>query len=542
MSKQTKKNLLMQGSILAAAGIITRLIGLLYRLPMANMLGEEGNGIYSVAFGIYNITLTLSSYSLPLAVSKLISQRSANREYRNAFHLFRNALIMALVVGSIACCLIYFGAGFLEKLYAMDGLAKPLQIVAPATFVMALLGVFRGLYQGKNTMIPTAISQILEQIINAIVSIAAIYFFMKVYRDSEYVAAYGAAGSICGTFAGSLAALIFLIAVYAIYKPYLRRQIERDRTTNGESDAEIYHVLFLTILPIIFSQTVYQIGYTLDDLIFSNVMTHVKNLESGVIASLQGAFNSQYNLLINVPVAVSSALAASTIPNIAASVKHGSKKEIKEKVQSVIKFNMAIAFPSAMGLSVLARPITQLLFPSLKTYQDTVVLLLMTGTSAIIFYSLSTITSSVLQALDYMKIPIYHAAISVVIHILLVSGLLVFTDLGVFALVIGNITFPLVVCLLNWRSVEKHLHYKQEKLKTFLVPLTASSVMGLVALGIYNLIYMLCANNAVSVIVAMALGAATYFFMLMLLKCFSREELYDIPLGRKIAKLAGRFL
>lgn len=540
MTKQSKKNLLMQGSILAMAGIITRLIGLIYRIPMANMLGEEGNGIYSVAFGIYNITLTLSSYSLPLAVSKLVSQRCSNREYRNAFHIFRNALLFALISGTIACCLIYFGSDFLEGLYARDGLAEPLKIVAPTTFVMALLGVFRGLYQGKNTMIPTALSQVFEQIINAVVSVVAIYIFMKVYASSPNVSAYGAAGGICGTFAGAFTALVFLLIIFIIYRPTLMNQIRRDRTPIDESNGEIYKALFLTVLPIIFSQTVYQLGYTLDDLIFGNIMLN-KGIESSVISSLQGAFNSQYNLLINVPVAVASAMAASTIPSIAASSKR-STSDIHDKISGVIKFNMCIAFPSAVGLSVLARPIIMLLFPSLTVYQDTVVTLMTFGTSAIIFYSLSTITTSILQGTDHMRLPIYHAAFSLMIHIIIVVLLLLFTDLGIYALLIGNITFPLIISGLNWYSVSKYLQYRQEILKTFIIPFFSSILMGIVVFLIYSGLDILIGINLISTLCSILIGGIVYFILLAVLKCFSTEELNEMPMGNKLSKLLKPFL
>lgn len=540
MNKQSKKNLLVQGSILAVAGLITRIIGLIYRIPMANMLGEEGNGIYSVAFGIYNITLTLSSYSFPLAVSKLISQRSVKREYFNAFRIFRNALYFALIIGSIACAVIFFGSDFLEKIYATEGLAKPLRIVAPTTFVMAVLGVFRGLFQGKSTMIPTAVSQILEQIINAIVSIAAIYTFVKIYAPSEHVAAYGAAGSMCGTLAGALTALIFLLFVFIIYRPYIMKQIYHEKNSYHESNIEIYQALFLTIIPIIFSQTVYQIGYTLDDLIFGNIMIQ-KGYTNSIVSSLRGVFNSQYNLLINVPVAISTSMAASTIPSIAASAKSKSK-DIKGKIKAVIKFNMIIAFPSAMGLSVLARPITKLLFPNLTTYQDTVVILLIFGSCAVVFYSLSTITTSILQGMDFMKTPIYHAAISVVIHILIVSLLLLYTDLGVYSLLIGNVTFPLFVCILNCHSIKKQIRYKQDILTSYLIPFLSSIFMGIAVYFIYHWVFMLVPNNFICTLFSILVGATVYFVSLLLFKCFTLVELNDMPMGGKIAKICKRFL
>ena len=135
MSTNQKNDLLRQGSILAIAGILVRLIGILYRIPMSNLLGDAGNGIYSVAYGIYSVTLTLASSSLPLAVSKLIAQRSIRKQHRNAFFLFRVALIFSLIIGAAAALFLFFGADFLEGLYAREGLARPLRIVAPTVLV-----------------------------------------------------------------------------------------------------------------------------------------------------------------------------------------------------------------------------------------------------------------------------------------------------------------------------------------------------------------------------------------------------------------------
>ena len=146
-AEQKKSNsFLIQGIILAAAGILTKIIGFVYRIPMANMLGEEGNGIYSVSFGIYNVALTLSSYSFPLAVSKLVSSRLAKNEHRNAFSAFTTALAVSLIAGIFSFSLLFFGADMLESIYNTQGLAYPLRVLAPTAFAVALLGVFRGYF------------------------------------------------------------------------------------------------------------------------------------------------------------------------------------------------------------------------------------------------------------------------------------------------------------------------------------------------------------------------------------------------------------
>ncbi len=141
---EKKKNVLLQGGILAGAGIITKIIGFAYRIPMGNMMGEEGNGLYSVAFGIYGIALTISSYSLPLAVSKMVSARVAKAEYQNMRRVLVSALVYGLIAGMIAMNVLFFGAGVMEKLYHKPGIYRPLRVLAPTTFIVALLGVFRG--------------------------------------------------------------------------------------------------------------------------------------------------------------------------------------------------------------------------------------------------------------------------------------------------------------------------------------------------------------------------------------------------------------
>ena len=151
-----KKNMLLQGGILAGAGLITKIIGFAYRIPMSNMMGDEGNGLYSVAFGIYGIALTISSYSLPLAVSKMVSARVAKGEYRNMRTVVTNALVYAVIAGLLAMNILFFGAGAFERLYDRPGLEMPLRVLAPTTFIVALLGVFRGYFQGHGDKIGRA--------------------------------------------------------------------------------------------------------------------------------------------------------------------------------------------------------------------------------------------------------------------------------------------------------------------------------------------------------------------------------------------------
>ena len=176
MAQQKKKDsFVLQAGILAAAGIIVKVIGLLYRSPLTSIIGLEGNGYYSSAINIYTIILLVSSYSIPSAISKVIAQRLAYKEYRNAQRVFQCAMIYVVVVGGIASVLTFICAPYMVK---VDNAVPVLRVFAPTIFFSGVLGVLRGYFQAHGSMVHTSISQILEQILNAAVSIFAAYMLI----------------------------------------------------------------------------------------------------------------------------------------------------------------------------------------------------------------------------------------------------------------------------------------------------------------------------------------------------------------------------
>ena len=228
-TEQKKKNssFLIQGMILAAAGIVTRLIGIAYRIPVNNILGDEGQGFYGCAFSIYNIALLLTSYSLPLAVSKLVSARVSKKEYKNAMRIFKGALLFALIVGALVGILVFVCSDYIAgNIMSLKFSAYALRVLAPGLFIVAIMGVIRGFFQGMGTMVPTALSQIVEQIVNAIVSIIGASYLLEMgkkavesKKNPSLPFAYGAAGGTLGTVSGALVGLLFLLAVFAIFYP-----------------------------------------------------------------------------------------------------------------------------------------------------------------------------------------------------------------------------------------------------------------------------------------------------------------------------------
>lgn len=539
MSQRTKENggFLKQGGILAAASIIVRFIGMLYRIPMANIIGEKGNGIYSVAFLIYDIVLIISSYSLPLALSKIISAQSVKRQYKSIGKTFRLSAVFALISGGLFCTVLFFGAEFIENTFfpTYIGVHIPLKVLAVTILIVAFLGVFRGFFQGKRTMMPTAVSQIIEQVINAVVSVLCAYLFIKSNTDSPYRDAYGAAGGTMGTCLGALAALLFLGFLYYLYQPVKRKQERRDRNEKELSAKTIYLTLFMTIIPIILSQTVYQSSGLIDTYLFGGIMP-LKGTSNSVIQELTGVYSSKYQLLCSVPIAISTAVASSMIPSMVSSYVNQDTYEVKKKISLSIKFNMMIAFPCAAGLMVFGNPIIRILFPG----ADAVLggRLMLAGSISIVFFALSNVTGGALQSIDKMRLPVIHSAISLILHIAIVLGLLKFTDLGIYSLVIGNVTFPIMVFILNFMSLKQYIGYKQEIMKTFFVPISASLWMAVISGGVYLAFGMLFSQVHVQTIIAVVVAIILYFIVYLRLRGVKRSELLEFPMGGRLYRLA----
>ncbi len=542
-SSKQKNDFLVQGAILGVASIIVRVIGLIYRVPLNNILGEKGVAYYGVAYDVYSILLLLSSYSMPLAVSKMVSARVAVGDYKNTRKIFYSTVVFAFFMGCAAFAITFFGADLFAKILNYPQSALALRVLSPALVILSVLGVLRGYFQGLGTMVPTSVSNIVEQIINAIVSIVAAKVLYNSALDmadqgTNLPESYGAAGGTLGTVAGALAGLIFMVVLFMAYKGTMDKRAQRDKDRESIAYKAIFRTLIITIVPVILSTTIYNIGSLLDSGFFSNIMS-AKGTDQDTIDTLTGMYTGNYRVIINVPIALANALASSLIPSVVASVAQSRRGEIIRKIDSVVKTSMMIAMPCAVGIGVLAKPIVNLLFPS-SVDPDKVALMLRIGCIVVVLYSLSTITNSILQGIDHMKDPVLHAGFSLLIHIAFLSALLYITGLNVYALVIADMLFALMMCILNQRSLKRYLSYRQEVKKTFVMPAVCSVIMGIAAYFINMLLYRATGVNAFSVLVSIVAAALLYGVLLLLLKVVDEEDLDTIPGGRKIAAVGKK--
>ena len=567
--KGSKDSFLVQASILAAAGLISRIIGLLYRSPLAAVIGDLGSGYYQAAYSIYTIVLLISSYSIPSAISKVIAQKLAVKEYYNAHRIFTCSVWYVLVVGGAASLFLFFGAGLL-----VDGGAIPvLRVFAPTIFLYGLLGVLRGYFQAHKSMVQTSVSQILEQIANAVISIGAAVVLINIFAGdagtelvidaqlknspaqygmvlgaagAKYYASYetskatyGAMGSALGTCAGVLAGLLFMWGVYQLNKGLIYKRIRRDRTREVDSYGEIARTITQVVTPFILSTAAYNLSTSLNSVVYLKLYRFVKEIEETTAYANYGVFSYKAVTISNIPVAFASAMASAMIPSVAQLVARRDYDQARHKIGMAIKSTMMIAIPSAVGLCVLAKPITWLLFPQKETV-DLAARLLMALSVTVIFFSLSTLSSSILQGIGKVKTPIYNAVIALVVQTGVLIGLLLLTDLDLYALVIANIVYSGLMCILNQWSVRQAIGYRQEWMKTFLVPLLAAALMGVAAWAVYDVLYLLTSSTVISVIPAIVIAVCVYFVMLIMFRGVTEQELRSIPKGYMIVKVAKK--
>ena len=537
--KRHDADFLLQGSILAAASIISRIIGLIYRVPLANIIGNGGSDYYSCAYEIYNILLLISSFSIPLAVSKLVAACMSKGRRKTAYRVFLCALLFAFCTGSIAFFAVFFAAEYITAVLLATPLSYlALRVLGPTLLIVAIMGVIRGFFQGMGSMVPSAISQIIEQIVNAIVSVSAAYYLYQygakvgavLGNEETYAESYGAAGGTLGTGVGALFGLLFLLFILLAFIKRFKRSMRRNTKETPESYGSIIKVLVLTIVPVLMSTTIYNISGILDQGIFKHVTLH-QGYDAQAVSTMWGIFGAKYKVLINIPIAIASALSASSVPSIAAEHAVKNSRSEKKKIAIAIRFTLMIASPCAVGMGVLARPILTMLYPDTEENMLLATRMLQLGAVSVALYSVSTMTNGILQGIDKMHTPVKNAAIVLVLHLGFLLLCLYTFDLHIYAVILANIFFGTLMCILNQYSLRRANGYRQELKKSVVIPLISSLVMGVLILGIYHGVFYLSYNNVVSTMVSIVIGMIIYAIVMIKCKAVTKEELESFPKG-----------
>lgn len=537
MSKKENNNTLVKNAtFLMVAALISKIIGMLYKSPLTTLIGRESFACFQFAQNAYFILLMIASFSIPQAVSKIMSERIAFKRYRDAQRVFKGALLYAVIAGGIAALVCIFGASILVP----DNMANArlaLQMLAPTIFVSGILGVFRGYFQAYRNMLPTSISQILEQIAVATVALLASGFMVHHFANAEEdtLQRWSAAGATMGTGAGVCTAFLFMLFVYRVNHKTIAKKIKNDRVSVNESYRSIMKIILLIAAPIILSAFIYNVNGYINGVMYTSILGW-----KGVPNSLVKQNYAEYGFfmtLINIPLTLASTAPTSMMPEVSAQYAIGDLEETKRKIDQATWIAMLISIPASVGLAVLAQPVTRLIFPSTEGVAGQ---LMVIGVITVILNSTSNISNGVLQAIGKANIPMINAAISLGVDIVFLALVLVFTNMGIYAVVLAMVVYALVMCVLNDRALKKYLGYKNPWRSAYFVPILASIPMGIVAVVVYKLVYVVIGSNFISLIPSIALAMVVYFVGYLVVAKPKKEDLAALPGGTRLAQAAQK--
>lgn len=537
MSKKENNNTLVKNAtFLMVAALISKIIGMLYKSPLTTLIGRESFACFQFAQNAYFILLMIASFSIPQAVSKIMSERIAFKRYRDAQRVFKGALLYAVIAGGIAALVCIFGASILVP----DNMANArlaLQMLAPTIFVSGILGVFRGYFQAYRNMLPTSISQILEQIAVATVALLASGFMVHHFANAgeDTLQRWSAAGATMGTGAGVCTAFLFMLFVYRVNHKTIAKKIKNDRVSVNESYRSIMKIILLIAAPIILSAFIYNVNGYINGVMYTSILGW-----KGVSNSLVKQNYAEYGFfmtLINIPLTLASTAPTSMMPEVSAQYAIGDLEETKRKIDQATWIAMLISIPASVGLAVLAQPVTRLIFPSTEGVAGQ---LMVIGVITVILNSTSNISNGVLQAIGKANIPMINAAISLGVDIVFLALVLVFTNMGIYAVVLAMVVYALVMCVLNDRALKKYLGYKNPWRSAYFVPILASIPMGIVAVAVYKLVYAVIGSNFISLIPSIVLAIVVYFVGYLVVAKPKKEDLAALPGGTRLAQAAQK--
>ncbi|HEY5537795.1 MAG TPA: polysaccharide biosynthesis protein [Acetobacterium sp.] len=528
MSDKTS-NYLKGASILAAAGIFSRLLGLFFKIPLYQMVGSYGNGIYANVTNIYNLLLMVSTVGLPLAISKMVSENIAKGEYATAHRVFKLSMTALVIMGSISSLFLFFGADWIIETANWTSESYPAIIaIALAPLVISVCSAYRGFFQGFQIMTPTAISQIIEQIVRVFLGVLLCWVFV-----ANFGIGMGVGGAVFGATAGGLAAAILLGYLYTAFVKKNRRLLKTRTGKRQRSNRALLKRLVIISIPVTLTSALVAMFSTIDSFIYVSRLAHAGF--GAVDATIMFGDFSNAEILINIPLILSGTLAIAMIPTISQSFALRNREETNKKIILSIRIILLVAFPSCIGLSVLSFGIFDLLFPG-SPYGGAI---LSTLSYATIFMMLSNTFQSVLQSIDRFRVPLINLGVAIIIRFITGWIFLAIPAINIFGIVLSTIITFAYLTVANFLSVRRFTGVRMDFFHTLVKPLFASIIMGLLTYFTYTLVSSL-AGNFFGIIIAFVVAVCVYGIIMILIKGITEEEIRYFPGNKRLLVVYDR--
>ncbi|MGI6727323.1 MAG: putative polysaccharide biosynthesis protein [Anaerovoracaceae bacterium] len=537
-----KKTFLQGALILGVAGLVIKLLGAAFRIPLANIIGDTGMGYYQTAYPVYVLLLTLSTAGIPVAISRMVAERNAVGNPFEAYRVFRISFVLLFTIGIFSSAVLFFGAEPIVNFLENPGAKYAMMAIAPALFFVPMMAAFRGFFQGMQDMRPTAVSQVIEQLFRVIIGLVLAVIFLRKGLT------FAAAGASFGATAGAIAGLIAVIGVYL----YRRKNILIDmggfsKKPIEKSGSILFQILIIAI-PITIGAAIMPIMNTIDVAIVIKRLTAV-GFTHDAANSLYGQLTGMAGPLINFPQVLTQAISMSLVPAVAASYKRREMEFLRYNVELGLRTALILGLPCALGLMTLAEPIMLLLYPAQRASAVSAAPSLFILAFGVIFLATVQTLTGVLQGIGKQLIPVRNLAIGAVVKVIITYFLTGISAINIQGAAMGTVAAYIVASTLNLLAVRKYTGTRFDLGITVAKPLIAGIVMSICVFFIHRLTYGILGrilesdnfSNALATAFAILLGVLVYLFMLIRTRAISSEELKLLPKGDKLIRIFSRY-
>lgn len=525
----SRKSFLRGAIVLGIAGLIVKVLGAFFRIPLANVIGDEGMGYYQTAYPIYVFLLVLSTSGIPTAISKIVSEKNAAGNRHGAHRVFRISFILLFFIGVTTSSFLFFGAGYLVHALKNPGAYYAMIAIAPALLFVPVMAAYRGYFQGLQDMKPTAVSQVVEQAFRVAVGLFLAYSLVS--KGLQHAAAGASFGAAAGAIAGSAA----IIGIYLLKRKHIHNQIRESRHSDKDSAGRILYKIFIIAIPITIGAAIMPIMNMIDVAIVMRRLQEV-GFTPDAANSLYGQLTGMAGPLINFPQVLSMSIALSLVPAISAAYERKDYQFLQYNIKTGVRVSIIIGLPCAFGLMVLSEPIMLLLYPMQKASAVSAAPSLSILAFGVIFLSTVQTLTGILQGLGKPIIPVVNLMIGSIFKVACTFILAGIPEINVKGAAAGTVAAYAVASLLNLIAVKKYTHTHFDFSLTIAKPLAAALVMSVAVIGSYDLLS-LCLGRSLSTVGAVLTGAFVYGAMLFIIRGITYDDLKMMPKGEKIIKL-----
>jgi len=526
----TQKSIVGGMTVLSIVGLICKIVGALYRIPLAWLIGDEGMGTYQLVFPTYNMLLTISSAGLPVAISRMVSFSLAKDDPRNAKRIFKMALCMLAALGFISMLLMIVMSPSLAVRSGDVSTQPGFVAIAPALLLVCIMSALRGFMQGQQNMVPTAISQLIEQVGKVFVALPLAWWGMRVS------VAYAAAGVLLGTSIAEGAALLYMLHVYRRQKKQFDLRTQNPDETPMAAKTLMQRLLSLSI-PITLGACIVPIAGFIDSGLLLNRLVDA-GIERGEALGLYGRYSGYVLTLINVPTALATAIAMSLVPSISSAMAKGDGKQIRRQSALGLRLAFVVGLPCSVGMSMLSRQCLDLIyhFNTPEALQTTANLLSISSMTIVLFTVVQA-TSGILQGLRKQRIPMYTLMVGVAVKVFLNYTLIGMPQINIYGAPIASLTCYTLSMLPNLYFVYKYTGMKADVMNVFGKPMLATALMAAVLYASVRIL----PDSGIWTLIQITVAVAAYAGAAVLVGAITKEDLAPIMrrFGRKSAQKKG---